>query len=240
MIKNVPLLGNIFRKFSTYRDFLLFKKRFKNVGFQLSDGGRFACRWNEHNFIKGEATVTTNFDAHYLYHTAWAARILAKTNDLRFVTLVSAFIPIDFYDYRPVDFSLSGLQSKHGDLTALPFDENSVASLSCMHVVEHIGLERYGDPFDSQGDIKAIDELKRVLQKGGQLFFVVPIGGEARIQYNAHRIYTFEMICSAFKNLHLDNFALITDNGEFIENASPSLAAKQQYGCGCFLFEKKA
>lgn len=249
MIKNIPLLGSIFRKFDNYRIFLSFKKNFEKVSAQLSDNGRFVCRWDEHYFIKGEATDTTDFDAQYVYHTAWAARILAKnkpklhidiSSDLRFVTLVSAFIPIDFYDYRPVDFSLSGLNSKQGDLMALPFENNSVASLSCMHVIEHIGLERYGDPLDPQGDIKAIDELKRVLQTGGQLFFVVPMGGEARIEYNAHRIYTFEMISSIFKDFQLNNFSLITDNGKFIENASSLLAAKQKYGCGCFLFEKKS
>jgi SAM-dependent methyltransferase len=248
MINRLPIIGNILKKISSNQEFIRFKNKFKNVGTQLSDGGRFTCRWDEHYFIKGESLETTDFDAHYVYHTAWAARILAKTNpnyhvdissDLRFVTLVSAFIPIDFYDYRPVDFSLSGLKSKHADLMALPFDDNSVASISCMHVVEHIGLERYGDPFDPQGDIKAINELLRVVKTGGYLFFVVPVGGRARIQYNAHRIYTFEMVCSLFKNLHLDNFALITDNGTFIENATPDEAEKQEYGCGCFLFKKK-
>ncbi len=45
----------------------------------------------------------------------------------------------------------------------LPFKGNSVESLSCMHVVEHIGLGRYGDPMDPEGDIEAIKELKRVV-----------------------------------------------------------------------------
>jgi hypothetical protein len=36
-----------------------------------------------------------------------------------------------------------------------------------MHVVEHIGLGRYGDPIDPDGDLKAISELKRVVQKRG-------------------------------------------------------------------------
>ena len=30
-----------------------------------------------------------------------------------------------------------------------------------MHVIEHIGLGRYGDPLDPDGDIKAINELKK-------------------------------------------------------------------------------
>ena len=32
-----------------------------------------------------------------------------------------------------------------------------------MHVVEHIGLGRYGDHLDADGSVKAINEIKRVL-----------------------------------------------------------------------------
>jgi hypothetical protein len=47
----------------------------------------------------------TSFDAQYVFHTAWAARILANirpekhvdiASSLYFNTLVSAFVPIDF------------------------------------------------------------------------------------------------------------------------------------------------
>jgi SAM-dependent methyltransferase len=227
--------------------YLSIKKKFSHVKEALTDEGRFSCEWSDRKLILGEDTDTTSFDTHYVYHTAWAARILANkqpklhvdiSSDLRFVTLVSAFIPIDFYDYRPVEFALSGLESKRGDLMALPFENNSVVSISCMHVVEHIGLERYGDPLDPKGDIKAIAELKRVLKPGGDLFFVVPVGGKAQIQYNAHRIYTFELISTLFKELQLKSFALVTDSGEFIGDATQQQADQQQYGCGCWLFTK--
>jgi hypothetical protein len=45
-----------------------------------------------------------------------------------------------------------------------------------MHVLEHIGLGRYGDPIDSEGDLKVILELKRVLSTDGNFILVVPIG----------------------------------------------------------------
>ena len=227
------------------KDWVKFKKRYQEVASVLKDN-RFSCEWDERLMILGEDTATTAFDAHYVYHTAWAARILAKerpalhvdiSSDLRFVTLVSAFVPIEFYDYRPVEMSLSGLTSKAGDLMNLPFKDESASSLSCMHVIEHIGLERYGDPLDPKGDIKAMNELKRVLAKGGSLFFVTPIGGKARIQYNAHRIYTYEMILKAFAPLKLQSFALVTDEGKYIENSSGAEADKQKYGCGCFHFK---
>jgi len=107
-----------------------------------------------------------------------------------------------------------------------------------MHVIEHIGLERYGDPFDPQGDVKAINELKRVLKQNGSLLFVVPLGEKMRIQYNAHRIYTFEYVKKCFEPYKLENFAFINDNGQFISDASENDTREQKYGCGCFWFKK--
>ena len=79
------------------------------------------------------------------------------------------------------------------DLTQLHFESESIESLSCLHTVEHIGLGRYGDPIDYDGDLKAIRELKRVVVKGGSILFVVPVG-KPKIIFNAHRIYSYEQI----------------------------------------------
>ncbi len=224
-----------------------FTKEFQNNAADLADN-RFVCEWSDRWPCLDDATDTTSFDAHYIYHPAWAARILEKTkpvnhvdisSSLHFVTIASAFVPILFCDYRPANITLPMLDCNKADLTALPFADNSIPSLSCMHVVEHIGLGRYGDPYDPQGDMKAMRELKRVLAPGGQLLFVVPVGGRARIQFNAHRIYTYAMIVAQFSELQLKSFALVTDAGEFIEHAATHIAAAQTYGCGCFWFSKK-
>jgi hypothetical protein len=79
---------------------------------------------------------------------------------LSFSTIVSAFVPVKFYDYRPAVLEISNYHSGFADLKQLPFPDNSVESLSCMHTIEHIGLGRYGDELDVNGDIKAIEELK--------------------------------------------------------------------------------
>lgn len=192
-------------------------------------------------------TVGTGFDRHYVFHTAWAARVIAEnqptvhmdiSSSLYFVTGLSAFVPVRFFDYRPANLALSGFTSEHADLTALPFADKSIASLSCMHVVEHVGLGRYGDPIDPDGDLKAIAELKRVLATGGSLLFVVPLG-RPRICFNAHRVYAYRHVCEAFADLTLRQFALIPDNptdGGLIIDASEDQADAQQWGCGCFWF----
>ncbi|MBS1650688.1 MAG: DUF268 domain-containing protein [Bacteroidetes bacterium] len=215
------------------------KKRFhlskKNIVAQLSDN-----------------SANTDFDRHYIYHPAWAARVLNETkpkshidisSTLHFCSIVSAFIPIKFYDYRPAKISLSNLSSEAQDLTKLNFDDNSIESLSCMHTVEHIGLGRYGDTLNYDGDLIAMKELARVLKQNGNLLFVVPIAHEAKIIFNAHRIYTKEQIETEMLSygLKLKEFSLIPEqeaDGGIVKNPNKTLLEKQNYGCGCFWFTK--
>ena len=225
---------------------ILFEDNFKKKINVLADN-RFLCNYDDIWPCLDDATDNTSFDSHYVYHSGWAARCLSKLmpsvhidigSNLYFITIASAFVPIKFYDYRPAKLNLSNLNSDFTDILSLPFPDLSIESISCMHVVEHIGLERYGDPFDPQGDLKAINELIRVLKHGGTLLFVVPLGDQMRIQYNAHRIYTYEYIMNCFSNLTLENFAFINDNGQFFNSASINDVINQKYGCGCFCFKK--
>ena len=216
---------------------------------QLVDNRFFKVSWKERCVLLSDDTSNTDFERHYVYFPAWAARVLKIikpqklvdiSSSLRFVAVVSAFIPTDFYDYRPAPLVLSNLSTKKGDLMDLPFADNSLPCVSCMHVVEHIGLGRYGDPIDYDGDLKAMSELSRVLAKAGSLLFVVPLG-KPRIVFNAHRIYSYEQVISGFPELTLKEFALIPENskdGGLVYNPAKSLIDKQTYGCGCFWFTK--
>ncbi|QNF34985.1 DUF268 domain-containing protein [Adhaeribacter swui] len=235
-IKRAPAFWNEFKLFRKKTELLADNR------FEISASNIYPCM--------NDRTVATDFDRHYILHPAWAARIIKETNpefhidissSLSFCTMLSAFIPVKFYDYRPAHLNLSNLDSQHGDLHNLPFADNSVSSLSCMHVIEHIGLGRYGEPIDPQGDLKAINELKRVLKKDGTLLFVTPVG-KPKIMFNAHRIYSFSQIQSYFKELELVGFSLVPDDPKvagLITNATQEMSDKQEYGCGCFWFKKK-
>jgi SAM-dependent methyltransferase len=110
-----------------------------------------------------------------------------------------------------------------------------------MHTIEHIGLGRYGDPIDPEGDIKAAQELKRVLKPGGSFLFVTPMGKKDIIEWNAHRIYTYQSVLNLMDGLTLKEFSLIPEyakDGGIIINADPELLKKEHYACGCFLFTK--
>jgi SAM-dependent methyltransferase len=212
---------------------------------------RFILEEKDCTPLLDDDTGITTFDTHYVYHPAWAARIVKQVNPdyhvdisstLHFCSLLSAFISVKFYDFRPAKLTLSNLESESADLTKLHFPDNSIASLSCMHTIEHIGLGRYGDPVDYDGDLKAAAELYRVLAPGGTLLMVTPVG-KPKIMFNAHRIYAYRQIMEMFRDLELVEFSLVTDNAlneGMTFNATEKLSDKQNYGCGCFWFKKKS
>jgi len=212
---------------------------------------RFKTPWRNRRPCLHDNTSKTYFDRHYVYHTGWAARVLAQTkpekhidisSSLYFASIASAFVPFEFYDYRPAKLELSNLSSKHADLYKLPFQDKSIKSISCMHVVEHIGLGRYGDPLDPRGDLKAITELQRVVAPHGNLIFVVPVGKPV-IMFNAHRVYSYKQIVKNFSELTLQEFALIPNdekNGEISYNPPVERVQQEKYGCGCFWFTRES
>lgn len=233
--------------FGLYIDFL---RDYAHFSSKNQDDKRFSLDFLSQYPCLFDKTSDTPFEPHYIYHPAWAARVLKKlkpkkhidiSSTLSFCTIVSAFVPVEFYDYRPANLKLSNLQSKHADLSELPFKSGSIESLSCMHTIEHIGLGRYGDPIDPQGDLKGIAELIRVTKKGGSILFVTPVG-KRQLRFNAHRIYAYDDIIKYFADCTLKEFTLVADNvfevGLLI-NPPKNVTNKQEWGCGCFWFVKK-
>jgi SAM-dependent methyltransferase len=193
-----------------------------------------------------ERTATTGVDAHYFYNTGWAMRrILAQRpaqhvdigSQTMFVNLLSAVIPVTFVDYRPLNARIEGLTNRSGDILNLPYADGSIESLSCLHVAEHIGLGRYGDPLNPHGTRKACAELQRVLAPGGDLYFALPVG-KPRVCFNAHRIHTPEMILTYFGGLELKEFSGVHDDGSYVERVLLDEFKEDEYACGLFWFQR--
>lgn len=193
-----------------------------------------------------DQTVKTPFDPHYFWTSGWATRRIVVQqpkqhvdigSQVMFVNLLSAVLPVTFVDYRPLKVNVTGLTSCRGDILRLPFADGAVASLSCLHVAEHIGLGRYGDPLNPSGTLQACMELVRVLAPGGNLFFAVPIG-QPRVCFNAHRIHSPNQIFEYFNTLELVELSGVDDGGNFRLNIKPENIDQVNYGCGLFWFKK--
>ncbi|MEN9358351.1 MAG: hypothetical protein RL695_2522, partial [Pseudomonadota bacterium] len=189
---------------------------------------------------------STPVDPHYFYQAAWAFRRILReqparhvdiASDVRFVGMLSQAVPLTFVDIRPLQLDLPDLDCRIGSVLELPYPDGSVPSMSCLHVIEHIGLGRYGDPLDPEGSRKAAHELSRVLVPGGRLYVSVPVGRE-RICYNAHRVFSPHEFMAMFASLRLLEFSMVTDEGRLSLDADMLQAARADYGCGLFVFEK--
>jgi SAM-dependent methyltransferase len=143
----------------------------------------------------------------YFYQDAWAFEKIAHRNvkqhvDIgshhKFVSLLSKIVPVTMVDIRPLSVPMDTISFRKGSITELPFEDQSLPSVSSLCVVEHIGLGRYGDPLDPEGTIKAIRELCRVVAPGGHLYFSLPVADQSFVAFNEARVLglqeTFELI----------------------------------------------
>ena len=193
-----------------------------------------------------DQTISTKFDSHYFYQDIWGFnRILESKCDYHvdigssviFVVLLTAITELTFIDIRPLRVNLKNFLSKKGNILALPYESNSISSLSSLHVAEHIGLGRYGDPLDPLGTKKATKELSRVLAPRGNLYFSLPIG-KPKLCFNAHRIHSTQQILEYFSDLKLLELSGVDDDGNFLENIDRNILDSCNYGCGLFWFTK--
>lgn len=193
-----------------------------------------------------DRTSNTPYSAHYLYQGIWAAERIMRIekhfhvdvgSEVAFASLISVMTPVIFLDLRPLQVSSHKFASIAGDLLQLPFASGSIQSLSSLHVVEHVGLGRYGDALDPLGTRRACGELERVLAPGGNLFLSLPVG-RPRLQFNAHRIHAPITVREFFSSLELVEFSAVDDRGNFLENVPLETVSQSVYACGMYWLVK--
>lgn len=90
-------------------------------------------------------------------------------------------------------------------------EDNSLESLSALCSVEHFGLGRYGDTVEPNAWEKALKAFQRVLKPNGKLYISVPVGKKNKICFNAHRVYTPEIIIETLDQMRILEFGYIKD-----------------------------
>jgi SAM-dependent methyltransferase len=221
---------------------------------------RFFADWMKYSRMEGaesirlldtmpclhDRTQTTDFNKHYFYQDIWAFRRICESkvdhhvdaaSRVDFAGFLSAITKVTFIDIRPAEVNLKNFESMDGNILALPFKDNSIKSLSCLSVAEHIGLGRYDNLLDPLGTEKACRELKRVLQKGGNLYFSIPVG-QPKLYFNSHRTPSFRQIIGYFEGLELIEFSGIDEEGLFTENIDINALEDANFKEGLFWFKK--
>ena len=232
----------------------------KQWGTAMRFYARYLSDWSEYSKMPGhetwhftdtypclfDRTVSTSFDVHYFYQSIWAFQAIKESgvthhvdigSQVAFVGMLTTITRVTFVDIRPLVVDLENFESRPGDILDLPFETDSIPSLSCLHVAEHIGLGRYGDRLDPEGTKKAARELARVLAPQGNLYFSLPVG-RPRLCFNAHRIHTPQQVIEYFDGLDSVNFSAVSDSNKFLLNIDPAQMQSAAYACGLFWFRK--
>jgi hypothetical protein len=185
---------------------------------------------------------------HYFHQDLWAAKKIFRDRPAHhydigsrtdgFIAHLLVFMPVTVIDIRPLESDIEGLTFFKDDASQLAnFRDNSVTSLSSLHVAEHFGLGRYTDPIDPAACFKFMASLQRVLSPKGKLYFSVPVGRE-RVEFNAHRVFAPKTILTAFSELELLSFSYVGDDDRLHENVHPLDMPQSEMACGLFEFTK--
>lgn len=226
---------------------------FRELYWYARDFYRFSSQY-KHTYplrimpILFEKTKHSGFDPHYICQAYWAVSQIVKnkshhdphidiSSNVAFVAQLCAMTEVIQVEYRPPKLSLPVLKKVSGDVLCLPFADNSLFSVSCLHVVEHIGLGRYGDKVDVNGCWNALSELERVIAPGGNLYLTVPIG-KSGVFFNGCYVFNAMDIVEKMSAMTLFDFAWVDDQGKLIETGHLSDTDQLTYGLGLFSFKK--
>ena len=154
---------------------------------------------------------------------------------------VAAFRRIQVIDIRAAPESIPNVEFIQLNLMSIDDSYTEYCdSISSLHAIEHFGLGRYGDPIDSEGHIRGLDNIYKMLKPNGKFYFSVPIG-PLRVEFNAHRVFSIGYLLDLFSRLYrIDSFSFVGDDGKLYENvALTSDIVDTNCGCkyGCGIFE---
>ena len=241
-------------------DFALLKTNLKGLVFYFSDLRKLKKqKGSDSSFFFGKKypVLTERFSESgiakgaYFHQDLYVARKIFSSNPEKHVDVGSrvdglishllTFRSVEVFDIRGLTSSIKNLSFRKIDVMNIEKNlVNYCDSISSLHAIEHFGLGRYGDPINYNGHLIALNNIKRILKKGGVFYFSAPIGRQ-RIEFNAHRVFSITYLLDIFKeDYNIVDFAYVDDKGSLIEKVDLySAEAKNNFNCsyGCGIFE---
>lgn len=185
-----------------------FRKKY-NLGFEQVKNNRrgfevykeYRCQVGEHPRTNQE--LEFEFVAQHLYREK-PLKILDVGSYRHFILGLLAHYDVTTVDFRGRKTTLDNETVVTCDAKALNLSDNCFDAVVTLDTLPHIGLGRYGDEIDLDGDLKAFNEMVRVLKPDGVLIFSAAItGAKPSIAWNARRNYNYDMIREFCKGLAL-------------------------------------
>ena len=229
---------------SFVRDYLVFKRRKNELPPEFNYTSIYPCladRYSESGSAKG----------HYFHQDLLVAQKIFKNNPRKhvdigsridgFVAHVASFREIEIFDVRELTSQIKNVIFHKADLMNDDFKFIDYCdSVSSLHAVEHFGLGRYGDPIEVNGHIKAVQNITKMLTRGGKFYFSVPMGPQ-RIEFNAQRVFSLEYLLELLsKDFEVVSFSFVDDEGLLHRDSKlEDDFIKTNFGClyGCAIFE---
>jgi SAM-dependent methyltransferase len=204
--------------------------------------------------VFGEKRSHNSIPWNYFFQDLWVAQLILQNNPIKhvdvgsridgFVAHIATFRQIEVYDIRSVRNDIPNVKFVQVDLCSEKFHfADYCDSISSLHVIEHLGLGRYGDRIDPDAYVKGLRNITKALKNDGLFYLSVPIGKQ-RIEFNAHRVFSASYIIELLKPYYkLENFGYINDQSLFFPNVSITDSGFDNsfgcfYGCGIFIFRK--
>lgn len=234
-----------FRSLKNYPRYLNDKKKWLKQGGKINKNHMFLSDFESHAGIaKGEYFHQDLLVANYIYKNNPKRHVDIGSRIDGFVAHVASFRKIEVLDIRKLENSEhENIKFIQSDLMK-PKDLGEVDSISCLHVIEHFGLGRYGDTIDVEGHNKGIRNLINMLSKNGSLYLSFPIGKYDLVLFNANRIFQVDTILnhpSIKKYMQLFRFDYVDQSGNLhkdikIEDFNADINKKNC--CGIYTFKK--
>lgn len=149
-------------------------------------------------------------------------------------------------DLSPVDWPYAHprLRFIQKDIFDLKFPLSSLDLIINCSAIEHVGLGRYGDSLDTNGDLGAMKLLGSLLKPGGIMLLTIPVGQDATFAPR-HRVYGPERLPRLLDGYLVEHkvywakdgrnrWVIVDEDKALVRKPTPSV-----YSLGCFVLKAR-